>query len=217
MKDEFSGSKQIKRHFPWVINETKFLDFRKVKKLREALKSAKKMALRENKIIPIRDWFMIELGLSTGLRVEEMANLKTSDLYLLKDQPFLIVRHGKGNKPRTVYFSKAFKQACQFYLNWKVNIFPQSDYLFSTINREQLTKRALQKSFKKIIQKTGLDSHYSIHCLRHTFGSFLYKSSNHNLRLVQEQLGHSSIRTTQVYASVMDDEVKKAVEKLYRD
>lgn len=217
MKGELSGNKPVKKRFSWVINETKFLDFRKVRKLRETLEATRDIALREDKTVPVRDWFMVELGLSAGLRVEEMVNLKTSDLYLSKEQSFLIVRRGKGNKTRTVYFSKAFKQVCLFYLNWKEKIFPHSDYLFSSKNRVQLTKRALQKSFKKIIQKAGLDSHYSIHCLRHTYGSFLYKSSGHNLRLVQEQLGHSSIRTTQVYASVMDDEVKKAVERLYQD
>jgi len=217
MKDELSNNKLRRSRFSWVVDETKYFDSGKLKKLRKALKKAKETGLRKNKIIPVRDWFMVELGLFTGLRVEEMVNLKASDLHLQRKQSSLIVKRGKGNKSRTVYFSETFKNECLFYLNWKEKTFPQSDYLFINRNSEQLTKRALQKSFKRCFQKAGLDSHYSIHCLRHTYGSFLYKSSNHNLRLVQEQLGHSSIRTTQVYASLMDEEVKKAVEKLYQD
>lgn len=217
MKGELSGNRRKGSRFSWVINETKYLDSEKIKKLKRTLKESRDRALRENKAIPVRDWFMVELGLFTGLRVDEMAKLKASDLYLPKEPSFLIVRKGKGNKPRTVYFSKTFRNECLFYLRWKEKALPQSDHLFINTRGEQLTKRTLQKSFKRCIRKTGLDSHYSIHCLRHTYGSFLYKSSNHNLRLVQEQLGHSSIRTTQVYASLLDDEVKKAVDKLYRD
>lgn len=62
----------------------------------------------------------------------------------------------------------------------------------------------------------GLEGCYSIHCLRHTYGSHLYIASNHNLRLVQEQLGHSSIRITEVYASLMNTEIKASLEKLYK-
>jgi integrase/recombinase XerC len=52
--------------------------------------------------------------------------------------------------------------------------------------------------------------------LRHTFATYLLKASNYNLRLVQAQLGHSSIRTTQVYMGLMDEDVKKAINRLYK-
>jgi site-specific recombinase XerD len=214
MKRELSVTKPEKRH-SLVINETKFLNQEKIKKLRKSVKKAKEAAIRKNKTVPVRDWFMIELGLFTGLRVEEMVNQRISDLYLEERPPFFVTK-GKGNKTRTIYFPDAFKKICLFYLKWKAKTFPPSDYLFSKKNGRQLTKRSLQKSFKKCLRVAGLESHYSIHCLRHTYGSFLYKSSGHNLRLVQEQLGHSNVRTTQIYAGVMDDEVKNALEKLYR-
>ena len=114
-----------------------------------------------------------------------------------------------------VYLSEAFKNECLFYLEWKEKRIP-GPYLFANREGKQLAKRTLQKSFKKCVEAAGLESHYSIHCLRHTYGSHLYKASNHNLRLVQEQLGHSSIRTTQVYASLMDEEIKEALEELYQ-
>lgn len=214
MKDELIGGRPKKRH-TWVINETKFLNQEKIRKLRKSLKKGKDAAIRKNKTVPVRDWFMVELGLFAGLRVEEMVNSKASDLHLQERPPFIITT-GKGNKTRTVYFPESFKKTCLFYLKWKMKTFLPGDYLFIKRNGEQLTKRALQKSFKKCLRLAGLESHYSIHGLRHTYGSFLYKSSGHNLRLVQEQLGHSNVRTTQVYTGVMDDEVKMALEKLYR-
>ena len=215
MKGELSGEKRSKKRFSWSINESKYLDIKKVKKLRFALIKARASA--PDKLITARNWFMVELGLSTGLRVEEMTNLMVSDLNLNDRQPSLMVKQGKGNKPRTVYFSESFKNECLLYLSRRNKLGIKSDYLFTNTAGRQLTKRALQKSFKKCLRLSGLESHYSIHCLRHTYGSYLYKSSNHNLRLVQEQLGHSSIRTTQIYAGVMNDDVRKAVKNLYMD
>jgi len=218
MKDELLKKKPKKNHYSWVVDETKYLDLEGVKKLRKFCQKAKELALKENKTVPARNWFMIELGLFTGLRVEEMVNLKSDDLHLEGKQSSLTVSKGKGNKTRTVYLSEAFKKECLFYLQWKKEITSKGEvvYLFTDRKGEQLTKRALQKAFKKCLQKAGLENHYSIHCLRHTYGSYLYKASNHNLRLVQGQLGHSSIRTTQVYANLMDEEVKEAVEGLYQ-
>lgn len=216
MKDELFRKKPRNNHFSWSVNETKYLDLERVRKLKKSCLQAKDKAIRENKIVSVRDWFMVELGLFTGLRVEEMVNLKASDLHLKEDQSSLSVKKGKGDRPRTVYLPETFKKECLFYLSWKEKTIPKNDYLFTNSSGRQLTKRALQKSFKRCLRLAGLEPRYSIHCLRHTYGSFLYKSSNHNLRLVQEQLGHSSIRTTQVYASLMNEEVKEAVDKIYQ-
>lgn len=215
MKDELIAVKPKKNRFSWVLNETKYLNLGKVEKLRKFCKKVKESALEKNEIIPVRNWFMVDLGLFTGLRVDEMANLKGSDLHLQDEQSSLTVEKGKGNKSRTIYFPETFKEECLFYLRWKEKRLP-GIYLFANKKGEQLSKRTLQKSFKKCLQLAGIESHYSIHCLRHTYGSHLYKASNHNLRLVQEQLGHSSIRTTQVYANLMNDEVKEALKELYQ-
>jgi len=215
MKGELSEKKRPERRFSWSINETKYLDIKKVKKLRLAMMKA--YTAYPDKLITARNWFMVELGLSAGLRVDEMVNLKVSDLHLDDHQLFLTVRQGKGNKPRTVYFSESFKNECRLYLNRLSKLNVKRDYLFTNTSGRQLTRRAMQKSFKNCLNQAGLETYYSIHCLRHTYGSYLYKSSNHNLRLVQEQLGHSSIRTTQIYAGVMNDDLKIAVKNLYQD
>lgn len=88
--------------------------------------------------------------------------------------------------------------------------------LLSSITGRTMTTRALQKAFKRCAASAGLSSHYSIHSLRHTFACHLYKASRWNLRLVQKQLGHSSIVTTQVYADVMEPDMRRALERSYR-
>ena len=77
-----------------------------------------------------------------------------------------------------------------------------------------MTVRALQKAFERVCEGAGVTNH-SVHHCRHTYASELLRSSGANLRLVQKQLGHSKITTTQVYADVFDEEMDKAVENLY--
>lgn len=219
MKNELFKKKQKKNNFRWAIDESKYLNLKKIESLRNTCEKARDLALKRGKATAIREWFMIELGLFTGLRVKEMADLKCGDLHIQGDESSLRVRNGKGNKPRTVCLKQEFKYECRWFLKWKKKSGQSIDagaFLFTNSQGRQLTKRALQKAFKRCIAKAGLDSHYSIHCLRHTFGAYLYKSSNHNLRLVQEQLGHSSVKTTEVYASLMDTDAKEAVEILYK-
>ncbi len=218
MKNEFRNQKKKKR-FSWALDEGKYLKIYEVKRLRNACKKARVPALKQGKSTAIRDWYMIELGLNTGLRVNEMANLKCSDLLIRKEQSSIIVQKGKGGKRRTVWINSDFKQACVWFLEWKSKTGQRIDdqaYLLTNRNSNQLTKRALQKAFKRCIKKANLPNHYSIHSLRHTYGTHLYIASGHNLRIVQQQLGHSSVRVTEVYASLIGSDVKKAIEKLYK-
>lgn len=167
----------------------------------------------------VRDWFMVELGLFTGLRVGEMANLNCGDLLVENAQSSLIVRRGKGNKKRVVMLSNEFKKECLWFLKYKEKLkqdISENAPLLCSLSGNRLSKRALQKAFKRCLRKAKIPEHYSIHCLRHTYGSHLYKVSNHNLRLVQQQLGHASIKTTEVYANLIASDVKEAVESLYK-
>lgn len=211
-----AGSKVTKRKFNWTIDEGKYLTFSQVKKLRQ---HCKQIALSSYKSFHTRDWFLIELGLFCGLRVSEMRNLKVGDLNIQDEQSSLIVKNGKGGKTRVVYFSDEFKESCILFLEWKKsNNQPVEKENFVLTNNlgNQLTKRALQKAFKRCLKGSGLDIRYGIHSLRHTFATHLYKASSYNLRLVQQQLGHSSIRTTQVYANLFSEDMKKAVGRLYQ-
>lgn len=148
-------------------------------------------------------------------QVSEMVNLKIEDLNIRNDHSSLIVRHGKGDKTRIVHFSIDFKQDCFFFLKWKKSDDRES-YLLTNIHWKQLTKRALQKAFKRCLKGANIDIKYGIHSLRHTYSTYLYRASRYNLRMVQQQLGHSSIRTTQVYANLFDEDIRDAVGKLYK-
>lgn len=211
-----SSGKQ--NNFSWVIDENKCLSFEEVKKLKRAARKARAYGLQKNKFTQIRVWFMVELGLNAGLRVGEMVALKHSNLLTDRGRSSIIAT-GKREKKRAVWISSGFKRICQEYNNYKKRFGYSTDdeaHLLTNLKGTKITKRALQKFFKNIIKKSGLSPHYHIHCLRHTYTTFLLKSSNYNYRFVQRQLGHSSIRTTQIYAGVLESEGKKAIEKLYK-
>jgi len=72
------------------------------------------------------------------------------------------------------------------------------------------------KSVQMVRGPAGLSPHYSIHLLQHTYPCHQYKASGWNLRLVQKQLGHSSVSTTQGYADVMGLDMLRALERMYR-
>ena len=77
-----------------------------------------------------------------------------------------------------------------------------------------MTRFGVGQVFKQWAQRVGLPSNYSIHSLRHTYATNLYKASGYNLRLVQQQLGHSSVSTTSVYSAVVSKDLDDALERL---
>lgn len=205
----------------WVLDESKFLGSAQVRRLRRYGEELRERALLDctSGFLHLRDWFMIELGLQCGLRVSEMAALRIGDLNLQNGDPSLIVRMGKGGKTRVVHFSLQFKQACLLFIEAKRSAGQPVDreaHLLSKITGEPITKRTLQKAFKRCVAGARISAHFGIHALRHTYGTHLYKASRYNLRLVQDQLGHASISTTQVYASLFNRDIRRAVERLYR-
>ncbi len=204
----------------WVLDPGKYL----VKEdaitlLACARRNAERVGSPEQKVA-VRDYFIVHLGLTTGLRVMEMAALSCGDIFLREGVSSVLVRSGKGKKKRMVFFGEGFRKHCEDYLGWKLHVGesvgPEEPLLRSSATGSHLSTRAIQKAFKRCAKRAGISASYSIHCLRHTYACFLLKASGWNLRLVQKQLGHSRLSTTQVYADVMMPDIEKAVNALYQ-
>jgi len=203
----------------WVLDPGKFLSRQEVDRLLETARKRAELAVARGNKVAVRDYFIVDLALSTGLRVAEIADLKCGDIFLRERFCALLVRNGKGGKKRLVRFNGAFKKHYEEYILWKQTVGEPtglSDPVFLSSNTGgHMTTRALEKAFKRTAARVGLRSHYSIHCLRHTYACELYRASGYNLRLVQKQLGHSHIGTTQVYADVVEPDMQRALERLY--
>ena len=210
----------MERGSNWILDPDKFLSKQEAMRLLETARKRAGHALAKRQKVAVRDYFIIDLALSTGLRVMEIARLDCGDVFLKDDISSLVVRKGKGGKKRQVLFNESFTRHCKGYLCWKhdigESIEPNEPLILSSNTGKHMTERAIQKTFKRCARKAGLALRHSIHCLRHTYACQLYRASNYNLRLVQKQLGHARLSTTQVYADVMQPDLHNALRRLYK-
>jgi site-specific recombinase XerD len=201
----------------WTLDRQKFLSEIEVKKLRRILEDKALADLSKGRTTWPRFWMAIDLAISAGLRVSEIAGLKVGNLFLNSRVPRLQVT-GKGQKTRDVFISKELMKHLSEYLKWKRLLDEpkeNDDPLLMSSHGKAYSTRTLQYAFKVSLKEAGLPKYYSIHACRHSYGTYLYQKTK-DLRLVQKQLGHSSITTTTVYADVTVEETLEAVNGLYK-
>lgn len=146
--------------------------------------------------LEIRDLAMWELTYSCGLRVSELVGLNPEALDLPAGEIRVL---GKGRKERVLPVGVPAIAAVRRWLAERVRFAkPESVALFLNQRGGRLTTRQVQLRLKAWAQRLGMDSNLHPHMLRHSFASHLLESSG-DLRAVQELLGHSNIRTTQIY------------------
>jgi site-specific recombinase XerD len=177
-------------------------------------KSLIKLYSNSKKINEIRNNAIISLCINCGLRVSEVANLNISD-FNFSYNSFLI--HGKGKKERTGYLNNHSRQALDKYLEIRKDLNPKNkkdnDRLFLSNKKTKIDVSTIRRSIKKAYISIGLDENaYSVHTLRHTCATLLYKSGQ-DVKLIQEILGHSSINTTKIYTHLYDAEVENTMQE----
>ena len=201
----------------WILTPDKYLKEHEIQTLRTFLEEKTIVAQAKKQKKPVRDWTIIDIAFSAGLRASEICNLKIKDIHIGKGENSIFVENGKGEKARLVRIGEKLKKHLKEYICWKKKAgepVDQDNYLFITERSPKMTLSAIQKRFKCWTKACGLKSHYSIHSARHTYGTMLYRNTK-DLRMVQKQLGHSSCQVTEVYADVIDEDVEKAVNALY--
>ncbi|MCK5707625.1 MAG: tyrosine-type recombinase/integrase [Candidatus Aureabacteria bacterium] len=211
-------SEPRKRKRRWIIGEDKIFSIEEIDRIRNVCWKLKWDGIKGKKYYLVRDWFMIQLGLFTGLRVDEMRQLKIEDIHIRGSHSSLFVKNGKGGRKRNVWINAEFKEICEEFLKLRKRFGFDDNTdccVFVSDAGTTLSKRAIQKSFKRCVKTAGLTEKYSIHCLRHTYATYLLKASR-NIKLVKEQLGHSSIKTTEIYISLIKEDTKEALKNLYK-
>lgn len=199
----------------WVLKPNKYLRDEEIKRLRKFCQERSELDLSRGRKQGVRDWLIVNLGLSAGLRASEIANLKVKNIFVGHGEETIFVEKSKGDKSRNVIIDKKLKQHIREYLDYKAKIGEgNSEYLLITERKSKYTLNGIQRRFKRVLELVGLPKHYSIHCLRHTFATQLLRMTK-NLRMIQKQLGHSSISTVIVYADVMTEEIKNGMDSLY--
>jgi integrase/recombinase XerD len=139
---------------------------------------------------------LLMLVYSSGLRVSEVVALKKEHIDL--SRKVILIRLGKGRKDRSTLLSeKAANYIVEYYKFFNIDkwIFPGQPA------EKHLSIRSAQNIFDKAVRRAAIPKEISIHTLRHTFATHLLESGT-DIRYIQSLLGHSSLRTTELYTHV---------------
>lgn len=158
-----------------------------------------------------RDYAIILLSLTCGLRVSEIAGMNLEDLRFDAGQQFLKIR-GKGHKERQVYPSDACVEAIRAYLDIREDTYKpdgkNKNALFLSRKHNRISVDAVQSMVKKVTREACLRE-LSPHKLRHTAATLMLQNGV-DIRTLQEVLGHNSISTTEIYTHVDDSALRVA-------
>ena len=143
-----------------------------------------------------RDRAILELLYSSGLRLAELVDLDVGDVDM---QDATVRVTGKGNKDRIVPVGRhALKALRQWAITRRDLADVEETALFVSNRGVRISPRSVQARVKHWAKQQGIDANVYPHLFRHSFATHVLESS-HDLRGVQELLGHANISTTQVY------------------
>lgn len=168
----------------------------------------------------LRDRAILELLLSTGLRVSELCGLNRDSINLSsKNGSDEFPIRGKGDKIRLVYLSEKAKTALKNYLEKRQDI-DLALFIRNTRNPAKednlrLTTRSIERLVKYYAAKAGLSKKVTPHAIRHSFATDLLINGA-DIRSVQALLGHSNIATTQIYTHITDKQLREIHHRFHR-
>ena len=200
----------IKFYYEHVEGRDKFYLYdlrpRKAKKLTGFLskeETAKLLKATEN----IKHRLMLQLIYSAGLRLGELIRLKVRDIHI--EMGIIEIKYAKGKKDRIAKLSKTLIPLLQRYLME----YKPSYYLVEGQTGGKYSARSVQAILHQAVQKSGVDENTTVHTLRHTFATHLILDGM-DIRLVQELLGHNSLKTTEIYTHITDKMKKDVISPL---
>jgi integrase/recombinase XerD len=207
-------------YFKVVRNQLLDLKFPRMKK---ALSLPE--VLSENEVLKIcyssnnpKHRLLLRLAYSSGLRVSEVVRLKFSHIDF--ERKMIRIQQGKGKKDRYSVLADSIVEEIRFHLNeqHKLLIFnhqnptahstSQDLWIFLGTNNDHLSIRTAEKIFENAKLKSGILKNVSFHSLRHAFATHLLEQGT-DIRMIQTLLGHSSLRTTQIYTKVAKSRLEK--------
>lgn len=171
------GRPKTQKRLPSVLSQ------REIKKMLEGLSNEKHRA-------------MLSLIYACGLRRGELLALLPKDI--LSDRGLLHIRNGKGRKDRMIPISdKIIEMLRSYYRHYR----PKT-WLFEGMQPgSPYSERSLQLVMKQALQRAGIKKPATLHWLRHSYATHLLEKGV-DLRYIQQLLGHSSSRTTEIYTHV---------------
>lgn len=143
---------------------------------------------------------IIKLIYGTGLRVSEVINLNKKDVNF--EEGLIKVELGKGKKDRFVKLPKSIVEELDHFSS-----LGNSEYLFESQRGGKLTTKTVELILANNAKKAGIKKRVYPHLLRHSFATHLLEQGT-DLKIIQKLLGHSDIKTTQIYTQISQASIK---------
>jgi integrase/recombinase XerD len=157
--------------------------------------------LEAAKITNFRDYLIIRVLWRTGVRVNELVNIRPADIEW-NNQVINIIKAKRGKQRRVILDEDTLKMLSDYVLAQNIQ---EDKPIFG------LTSRQIENIVKKYGNTKGVNVHP--HMLRHSFAIHLVRSGM-DLRRLQLLLGHSSLNMTQIYLQFKDDDIRKVYQKV---
>ncbi len=162
----------------------------------------------------VRDFAIVTLFLNCGMRVSELTGINLTDIN--RDMRTLRVT-GKGAKERIIYLNDACRAALSDYmalrLSEEMGYSTKEKALFLSGQSKRISVKTVQWMVYKYLEMAGLGGrHLSVHKLRHTAATLMYRQGGVDVRILKDILGHEQLNTTQIYTHVSSDDMEAAME-----
>ncbi len=153
----------------------------------------------------IRNTGILRLLTSSGLRIQELANLNRSNIF--PQELRIKVRQGKkGNEDYIPIVSDATWQALERYEKIRETIPGTGEAYFVGWNGQRILPRQVNRHLKDYASRAGLEKNVHAHILRHSFGTLFYKATQ-DLVKTQLALRHKDISSTMIYVHIEKEAV----------
>lgn len=153
-----------------------------------------------NSISNIKHKLILKVLYGCGLRVSEIINLRNEDVNF--EEKLIHIKLAKGKKDRFVKVPESIAEYLKAYI--KLN---PDEILFPSNRGGKLTKKTISKIVENSAKKADIKKEVYPHLLRHSFATHLLEAGT-DLRIIQKLLGHSDIKTTQIYTQISQASIK---------
>lgn len=162
-----------------------------------------------NTLDEARSDLILELLYGTGIRINELINLKSKNLDLIRNE---IKVFGKRNKERILPINQNIVSKAKLYLNHKKRKSSKSEFVFLTDKGNKLYPMMVYRIVKKCLSSLINSEKYNPHLLRHSFATHILNKGG-DLNAIKDLLGHESLAATQIYTHNSIEKLKETHKK----
>ena len=159
-----------------------------------------------------RDYAILNLFYSSGIRLKELVNLNLNDLDFKRG---IVKVLGKGNEEREATLTNEAIKILKSYLKtrnlWKGN---KGKAVFLSRSGSRITKMNIQRNIERYGKEAGITKKVTPHMLRHSIATH-FLNNGMDIRRIQGFLGHRSLASTQIYTSLISDKQKEEINRLH--